>query len=384
MGILKAEPLKVRSWSSRSAAMAWRTYDFQLTTYAILLAVFGLVMAYSNSVSPTVSLSVDSPFVRGLMWAVIAAVVLGVTTAFDYRWLRSFAWPLYLVNIGLLAITLKFGAGTGDASGSSRWVSVFGFPFQFSELAKIIMIIVFAGYLTSRQKNIKSVGTLVGIALILTPPWILVLMQPDLGSSLVLVAIAAGMLFMSGASLLWMGTLVAGVIGAIPIVWSHLLGYQQARLLTLINGAASDPRANGYQAHQAELAVNAGGIFGKGLTNGTVPLPVKSTDFVWGVLSEELGLIGAIVVLSLFGLLLWRLLVCSWRSGDQFSMLVGCGLAAMILFQVCVNVGMVIGLVPVTGIPLPFISYGGASLVSLAAGLGIVQSANLRRHRPEW
>ncbi len=364
--------------------MAWRTYDFQLTTYAILLAVFGLVMAYSNSVSPTVSLSVDSPFVRGLMWAVIAAVVLGVTTAFDYRWLRSFAWPLYLVNIGLLAITLKFGAGTGDASGSSRWVSVFGFPFQFSELAKIIMIVVFAGYLTSRQKNIKSVGTLVGIAVILTPPWILVLMQPDLGSSLVLVAIAAGMLFMSGASLLWMGTLVAGVVGAIPIVWSHLLGYQQARLLTLINGAASDPRANGYQAHQAELAVNAGGIFGKGLTNGTVPLPVKSTDFVWGVLSEELGLIGAIVVLSLFGLLLWRLLVCSWRSGDQFSMLVGCGLAAMILFQVCVNVGMVIGLVPVTGIPLPFISYGGASLVSLAAGLGIVQSANLRRHRPEW
>jgi rod shape determining protein RodA len=384
MGILKAEPLKIRSWSSRTAALAWRTYDFQLTTYAVLLTVFGLVMAYSNSVSSTTSLSVDSPFVRGVMWAVIAGVVLGVTTAFDYRWLRSFAWPLYLVNIGLLAITLKLGSGTGDAGGSSRWISIFGFPFQFSEMAKIIMIIVFASYLASRQNKIKSVGTLVGMAVILTPPWILILMQPDLGSSLVLVAIAAGMLFMSGASLLWMGTLAAGVVGAIPLVWSHLIEYQQARLLTLINGAASDPRGNGYQVHQAEAAVQAGGLLGKGLTNGTVDLPVKTTDFVWGVLAEELGLIGAFVVLALFTLLLWRVLVCSWRSGDQFSMLVGCGLASMILFQVFVNVGMVTGMVPVTGIPLPFVTYGGASLVSLAAGLGILQSANLRRQRPEW
>ena len=384
MGILKAEPLKIRSWTSRTAALAWRTYDFQLTTYAVLLTVFGLVMAYSNSVSPTTSLSVDSPFVRGLMWAVMAGVVLAVTTAFDYKWLRSFAWPLYLVNFGLLAITLKLGTGTGEASGASRWITIFGFPFQFSELAKIIMIIVFAAFLTSRQNKIKSIGTLVGVVIILVPPWVLVLMQPDLGTSLVMVAIAAGMLFMSGASLLWMGTLAAGVLAAVPLVWSHLLDYQQARLLTLLNGSSADPRANGYQISQALSAVNAGGLWGKGLTNGTVILPVKSTDFVWGVLAEELGFVGAAVVLALFVLLLWRLLVSSWRSGDQFATLVGSGLAAMILFQVFVNVGMVIQLLPVTGIPLPFVSYGGASLVSLAAGIGIVQSANLRRERPEW
>jgi rod shape determining protein RodA len=384
MGILKAEPLKIRSWSSRSAALAWRTYDFQLTTYAVLLTVFGLVMAYSNSVSTTTALSVDSPFVRGLMWAVMAAVVLAVTTAFDYKWLRSFSWPVYLVNFALLLVTLRLGTGTGEASGSSRWITILGFPFQFSELAKIVMIVVFAAFLAGRQNRIKSMGTLVGVGLLLAPPWILVLMQPDLGTSLVLVAIAVGMLFMAGASLLWMGALTAGVLGAIPIVWNYLQGYQQARLLTLLNGASADPRANGYQISQALQAVNAGGLWGKGLTNGTVPLPVKTTDFVWGVLAEELGFVGAIVVLALFCLLLWRLLVCSWRSGDQFATLVGCGLASMIMFQVVVNVGMVIQLLPVTGIPLPFISYGGASLMSLAAGIGIVQSANLRRTRPEW
>jgi rod shape determining protein RodA len=384
MGILKAEPLKIRSWSSRTASFAWRTYDFQLTTYAVLLTVFGLVMAYSNSVSPTTSLSVDSPFVRGLMWAVMAGVVLALTTAFDYKWLRSFSWPVYLVNFALLAVTLKLGTGTGEATGSSRWITILGFPFQFSELAKIVMIIVFAAFLAGRQNRIKSMSTLVGVGLLLAPPWILVLMQPDLGTSLVLVAIAVGMLFMAGASLLWMGALTAGVLGAIPIVWNYLQGYQQARLLTLLNGASADPRANGYQISQSLQAVNAGGLWGKGLTNGTVPLPVKTTDFVWGVLSEELGFLGAIVVLALFCLFLWRLLVCSWRSGDQFATLVGCGLASMILFQVVVNVGMVIQLLPVTGIPLPFISYGGASLVSLAAGIGIVQSANLRRSRPEW
>ena len=166
-------------------------------------------------------------------------------------------------------------------------------------------------------------------------------------------------------------------------MWNSLRDYQQARLLTLFNPSA-DPNGAGYQLHQAQAAVNAGGVGGKGLTNGTVAVPVGTTDFVWGVLAEELGFIGSMVVLVLFVLLLWRLIVCSWRSPDRFAMLIGSGLATMLFFQVFVNVGMVVGLMPVTGIPLPFITYGGASLVSLAAGLGIIQSTNLRREKPEW
>jgi len=383
MSILRGETLKLRGWAPKAGWLAWRNYDFQLTTYAVLLTIFGLVMAYSNSVGSThESLSVGSPFVKSLMWGVIAAVVLGLTTVFDYRWLRSFAWPLYLVNIGLLVLTLRIGRSTGEAT-AARWVTIGDFQFQFSELAKIVMVIVFAAFLAHRERSAKSLWTILGTIMILVPPWVLVMLQPDLGTSLVLVALVAGMLFMSGASLLWMGTLLAGVAAAIPIVWASLRDYQQARLLTLFNPSA-DPKGAGYQVHQAETAVNAGGWGGKGLTNGTVSLPVQSTDFVWGVLAEELGFIGSMVVLILFVLLLWRLLICAWRAPDRFAMLIGTGLATMLLFQVLVNVGMVIGLVPVTGIPLPFITYGGASLVSLAAGLGIVQSTNLRREKPEW
>ncbi|HEY5473671.1 MAG TPA: FtsW/RodA/SpoVE family cell cycle protein [Candidatus Limnocylindrales bacterium] len=384
MNILRARTFMLRGWAPKAGWLAWRNYDFQLTTYAVLLTVFGLAMAYSNSVTTThAALSLGSPFVRSLMWAVIAAVVLGLTTVFDYKWFRSFAWPLYLVNIALLVFTLRFGSGTGEAS-AARWVKVGEFQFQFSELAKIIMIVVFAAYLTRRQPSIKSPWTIIGGLVILVPPWVLVMMQPDLGTSLVMVAVLSGLFFMSGASLFWMGTLVATVGAAIPFIWENFIrDYQKARLLSLLNPGA-DPKNAGYQIGQAQTAINIGGLGGKGLTNGTVDLPVKTTDFVWGVLAEELGFIGAVVVLLLFGLLLWRLLTCAWRSTDPFAMLIGCGLATMIFFQVLVNVGMVVGLAPVTGIPLPFISYGGASLVSLFAGLGTLQSTNLRRERPEW
>ena len=384
MTILRAQTLRLRGWAPKAGWLAWRNYDFQLTTYAVLLTTFGLAMAYSNTVGSThESVTINSPFVRSIMWGVIAVVVLALTTAFDYKWLRSFSWPLYLINIVLLVLTLRIGVGTGEAGTAARWVVIAGFQFQFSELAKMIMVVVFAAFLAERQDRIKSPWTILGVLCVLGPPWILVLMQPDLGTSLVLVATLAGLLFMSGASLLWLGTLSGTVVAAIPFVWSRMADYQQARILTVLNPWA-DPQGAGYQVIQAQTAVNAGGLAGKGLTNGAVSLPVSTTDFVWGVLAEELGFIGAIVVLILFTLLIWRLLVCSWRATEPFAMLLSAGMATMIFFQVVVNVGMVIGLVPVTGIPLPFVSYGGASLVSLAAGLGTLQSTNLRRERPEW
>jgi rod shape determining protein RodA len=384
MNIFRSEPMRVRSWAPKAASLTWRLYDFQLTTYAVLLLLFGLAMAYSNSVGAThTTLSPGSPFVRYLMWSVIAIVVFLIATIFDYRWLRTFAWPIYLLNVGLLIVTLRFGSSTGNAGTSARWIVIAGFQLQFSELAKILMIIVFAAFLAGREAKVKSVWTVIGAIIILVPPWILVMLQPDLGTSLVLVGTLAGMLFMSGVSLRWLGTLAAAVVGAIPFVWQRLVPYQQARLLALLN-QGQDPRGSGYQLIQAEHAVNAGGAWGKGLTNGTVLLPVQTTDFVWGVLAEELGFFGSMVVLALFVALMWRLLVCSWRSNDQFALLLGCGLASMMLFQVFVNVGMVLGLVPITGIPLPFITYGGASLVSVMGGLGVLQSTNLRREPPAW
>jgi rod shape determining protein RodA len=388
MSVLKSEDWKLRGWAPKAGWMSWRNYDYQLTIYAVLLTIFGLAMAYSNSVGPTHTLlTASSPFVKSMLWAVVAAVVLGLTTVLDYKWLRSFAWPMYLINIALLLITLRFGQGTGEAGTAGRWIVIGGqqgnIQLQFSELAKIVMVVVFAAYLADRQDKIKSLWTIVGGILIMLPPWILVLLQPDLGTSLVLVAELAGALFMSGASLLWLGTLAGTVLASFPIIWQNMAPYQQARLITLLNPGA-DPKGAGYQIGQAEAAIHSGGIPGKGLTNGNIHLPVETTDFVWGLLAEELGLIGAVVVLILFALMIWRLLLSAWRSNDEFSLLLGCGMATTLFFQVAVNVGMVSGVLPVTGIPLPFITYGGASLVTLAAGIGFIQSTNLRRERPQW
>ena len=216
--------------------------------------------------------------------------------------------------------------------------------------------------------------SIVGACLLVGPPLVLVMLQPDLGTSLVFGAILAGMLWMSGASLRWLIVLAVGVIAMVPIAWTYLLrDYQKARLTAFLN-ANPDIQGAGFQLHQAQIAVGAGGLIGKGLTNGTQTqgdlLPVQATDFVFATLAEELGFIGGIVMFVLFVLLLWRVLVAGWRSRDAFGTLFAAGVASMILFQLVVNVGMVLGVMPITGIPLPFVTHGGASLVSMAAGLG--------------
>jgi len=386
MRVMRAEPSRFADVTSRSVGAAWRSYDLQLTTYAGLLGAIGLVMAYTNSVEAGQSLLAGgTTFSRALMWSALAIVAFTIMTALDYRWLKTLAWPIYGVNLGLLVLTLVIGDGVG---GSARWVNVGPFTFQFSELAKILMITVLAAYLGNREGHLDSLSAILGACLLMAPTILLVMMQPDLGSSLVLASILAGMLFMSGASLRWLLAMAAGVLVAIPIAWTYVLrDYQQNRILSFLNPAA-DALGSRWQVTQSQIAIGAGGFLGTGLTNGTQSrgdfLPVQESDFVFAVLAQELGFIGAIVVFLLFSALIWRILSCAWRSRDPFGTLFGAGLASMLLFQVFVNVGMVIGILPVTGIPLPFISHGGASLVSIAIGLGVIQSVNIRQHRAEW
>ncbi|MBA2720725.1 MAG: rod shape-determining protein RodA [Chloroflexi bacterium] len=373
-------------WASRSIGAAWRAFDLQLAAYAALLAILGLVMAYTNSVEQGQEvLTGGTTFVRGLMWTGIAMIVFIVATAFDYKWLKTFAWPLYGAQVGLLALTLAIGGGVG---GSSRWIALGPFDFQFSEIAKILMIVVLANYLGSRQGRLGSLPSILGACVLVGPPWLLVMLQPDLGTSLVLLAILGGMLFMSGASLRWMVALLAGVLATLPFIWTYVLRDYQKQRLTAFLDPSTDIQGAGYQLYQSQIAVGSGGWLGKGLTNGTQNqldfLPVQESDFVGAIYFEELGFVGAIVLLLLFGALIWRLLVSGWRSKDPFGMMFAGGLAAMILFQLFVNLGMVIGIMPITGIPLPFVSHGGSSLISLAVGLGIVQSINIRQTRAEW
>jgi rod shape determining protein RodA len=376
----------VANWANSKVGAVWRAFDLQLATYAALLMGFGLVMAYSNSATAGAdALGGGSVFQRGLVWAALALVVFIVATAFDYHWLKTFTWPIYAFQLGLLLVTLAIGTGIG---GSSRWVTILGLQFQFSEIAKILMIIVLASYLGARKGRLDSLWSILGACVLVGPPLLLVLLQPDLGTSLVFAAILAGMLFMSGASLRWLSVLTGAAIASMPFIWTYVLrDYQKGRLTAFLD-PLGDLQGAGYQLYQAQIAVGSGGWFGKGLTNGTQNaldfLPVQNTDFVFAILAEELGFVGALVVVGLFVALLWRVLAAAWRSKDPFGTLFGCGVAAMVLFQVLVNVGMVIGIMPITGIPLPFVTHGGASLISLAAGLGILESINIRQGRAEW
>lgn len=380
MGTLRLEPARIGGLSSRAVTNVWGVFDFQLALYAFALVVLGLLMAFTNSDGPP--LAAGSLFTRGLMWLALAIVLFTVMASIDYHWLRTFVVPLYVVNLALLVATLAIGSGVG---GVSRWVSIGPFQLQFSEFAKIVMAIVLASWIASRPGKVGRLSTLLGAAFVAGPPLLLVLIQPDLGTSLVFGAIGFGTLFVSGASLRWMGLGLAGLIAALPLIWSEVLkDYQKQRLVSFLDPGA-DPLGSGFQLLQSQIAVGTGGLFGKGLTNGSTGqdyLPVSATDFVFARLGEELGFVGGVVMLTIFAALLWRVMRIGWRSRDLFGLAFAGGIGAMLLFQLLVNVGMVLGIMPITGIPLPFVTHGGSSLLSIAIGLGILQSIAMRQGRP--
>jgi rod shape determining protein RodA len=363
-------------------ARDWRYFDLQLLLYVVLLITVGVVMGYSaafNDPSPSPGMSQT---VKTLIWAAIGFTLFFVVASVDYHWLRTLALPIYLVVLGLLVVTMVAGR---NLFGAQMSVTVAGLDFQFSEVSKVLMIAVLAAFLAGRRQRIGRLSTILGAGALMAIPTLLVFLQPDLGTALVFVGILLGMLFMSGASLGWMGLMAAAVIGAAPVVVGLLHDYQRARLFCFLDPYA-DAQGACYQLVQALNAVGSGGWFGRGLTVGGEDqrgyIPVQSTDFIFTVVAEDLGFIGGAVVLALFGLLVWRILVIGWRARDGFGMMIAAGLASMILFQLLVNVGMVVGVMPVTGIPLPFITYGGSSLISLLFGMGILQSIRMRSHKP--
>lgn len=360
----------------------WRHFDLQLLLYVVLLITVGIVMGYSaafNDPTPSPGMSQTA---KTLIWAGIGFTLFFVAASVDYHWLRTLATPIYLVVLGLLALTMFAGR---NLFGAQMSVTIAGLDFQFSEVAKVLMIAVLAAFLAGRRERVGRLSTIVIAGALMAVPTLLVFLQPDLGTALVFVAILLGMLFMAGASLGWMGLMAAGVVAVAPFVVAQLHEYQRARLFCFLDPYA-DAQGACYQLVQALNAVGSGGWFGRGLTVGGEDqrgyIPVQSTDFIFTVVAEDLGFVGGLVVLALFGLLLWRILAIGWRAQDAFGMMIAVGLASMILFQVLVNVGMVIGVMPVTGVPLPFITYGGSSLISLLFGLGILQSVRMRSYKP--
>ncbi|HYM52333.1 MAG TPA: rod shape-determining protein RodA [Candidatus Dormibacteraeota bacterium] len=362
----------------------WRAFDLQLFLYLLLLIAFGLVMGYSASYSDTTQGGGLSQSVRTLIWTVIGLMIFFVAASVDYHWLQTLTAPIYLVVLGLLTLTLAIGT---TLFGAQLSITVAGLDFQFSEVGKVLMIVVLASYLSGRREKIGRLSTIIGAGVLMAIPTALVILQPDLGTALVFVGILIGMLFLSGASIGWMGLFAGAVVAAAPIVVQSLQEYQRQRLFCFLDPYA-DPQDACYQLVQALNAVGSGGLFGQGLTAGRQNqlgfLPVQSTDFIFTVVAEELGFVGGAILLGLFALLIWRILVIGWGARDSLGGMVAVGLASLLLCQIMVNIGMVLGIMPVTGIPLPFITYGGSSMISLLFGMGILESVRMQSRKPTF
>ncbi|MFM9128252.1 MAG: FtsW/RodA/SpoVE family cell cycle protein [Candidatus Limnocylindrus sp.] len=348
--------------------------DWIAAAAVALLALVGVVMAWLNARSYGQELLTPSSLlVRSLTWTVLSIAVYAVTTLVNWRWVRTFAWPLYAANILLLIVTLIYGV---DSGGNNRAIAIFGFAIQSSELSKILTLVAISTALTRADRGSGGLQDLVTAGAIVVPPFVLVVAQPDLGTSLVLVAALFGALYLAGVATRWVAALASAVSAGAILAWVVLLAeYQKERLLAFIDPNA-DPAGPKYQLLRSLDAIRGGGLFGAGADGTSIltPLPVQESDFVFAALVRAFGAVGGLVVIVLLAILVGRLVWYSWNSSDEFGVIFAGGMATVVLFQTFVNIGMNLGVAPITGITLPFVSYGGASAVSLAFGLALVQS----------
>jgi len=354
----------------------WRQFDWLLLLAIVILSIFGVVMINSAVQGDPELLGFPK---RQTFYLAIGLVLMFITAAFNYRLLRTLTIPFYIFVLGLLAIVGTIGQ---SIFGAQSWINFFGlFPIQPSELAKVALALALGSYLATNQERIGDLRVVFTGLLIIAPIFVLVALQPDLGTAIVLAVEAAAIFFVAGLRLRHMlAAILLGVLSA-PLAWSMLAEHQPTRILIFI-----DPTANPdayFNVKQALVGVGSGGLLGKGYGQGTQSqlhfLRVRHTDFIFSVIAEELGFVGATLLLLLLFFIIWRL----WRIADQaedaFGKLLVTGLTTVILFQTLVVVGMNMGLLPVTGLPLPFVSYGGNAMLSLMLFIGLTQSVAMRR-----
>jgi rod shape determining protein RodA len=400
--------------------MIRRTFaDTPLVLVALLLTAFGIATVYSAGQTDVPITAVQGAWIRQLQWLVIGLVAFAVTTRFSVRFLEWAAVPAYAIAVILLAVTLVIGTGAGTAQSMKGWISLGGMRLQPAEFAKLAVVLMLAKVLASYRMTPRNLLELVKPAVVVLVPWGLVMAQPDLGTGMVFVGLFFIMLFWAGVSgtllllaasplislvlagstglwsvwfilvlvVVWfykpyvvegVGIVLANVMMGVaaPIIWYRVLKpHQQARLLVFLD-PSSDPKASGYQVLQSRIAIGSGGWTGKGFTQGSQKrlafLPEQHTDFIWAVLGEELGFLGVSAALTLFLMLFLRVIRAATRASDSFASLVALGLAGSWFVHVIVNVGMTINLMPITGIPLPFFSYGGSFLLACWIAMGML------------
>jgi rod shape determining protein RodA len=350
----------------------WRLLDPMLLLVSLALSIFGICAVYvaGTDAREAYAMNQGFGFVVGLAGAIPLALI-------DYRVWQRFLRPIYGVVLALLLTVTLIGV---DAGGATRWIAVGPVQVQPSEFAKLLMVVVLAGYFA--EKPVGEQGVFLKALGILAIPGFLVFMQPDLGTALVFGAVFVVMAYVAGARPIQLGgILAAAAVSAVLAVKLHILEpYQVARLTAFMN-----PHGNtdeGYQVAQSKVAIGSGGLTGKGLDAQTLSnlgfLPEDHTDFIFSNLAERVGFVGSLALILLFFFLIWRILHVATISRDRFGVLIAVGVATIFLFHVLVNIGMTMGIMPVTGIPLPFISYGRSSLVVSIVSLGLLQSIAMR------
>ncbi len=363
-----------------------RRFDPWLLAAAAGLLAYGLVMIWSAAASGnTPDDPLESPVARQLLFGLAGLALFFLVCFVDYRLFGHLAETFYAVTIALLVLVLLVGDAT---YGARRWINFGPIPVQPSELAKLTLILTLAKIFTVYQEQVRSLRVF-GLSLGATLPFLaLVYAQPDLGTDLILGAIWFGMAVMAGVRLRYLLGLAALGIASAPLAFRYLLrDYMRERLMVFFNPML-DPLGAGYNVRQSEISVGSGGLFGRGLGQGSQTqlnfLRVQYTDFIFSVIGEELGFVGAMVLFGLFILLLFRGIRAGMLAGDDFGRLVATGIVVQIFSQAFINIGANSRLLPVTGIPLPLISYGGSSLLTTLLSLGLLESIVMRHKRLEF
>lgn len=356
-----------------------KNFDYLLFLITLSICIFGLVVL-NSAVS-----SLSGTYIRNQVIATILGfVVILVLMFLDIDFLKKLQWPFYIISVVLLALTLKFGHG--DSSGARAWLKIGVFSFQPSEFVKIMMTISVASFIDKRKATISRPLTLLQILIYAGIPILLVFKQPDLGTAMVMAFMLVIMLFVAGLDIKYfLGTLVLAVIGA-PLAYTHLDDFQKNRIINFLDPSNTD--SSNDQMRYGRIAIGSGGLNGRGYKKGPLSqngfVPEVHTDFIFAILVEELGFIGGTALILLYALLIWRMLKIAKNTNSTFSALIVMGFTAMIFVHIFENIGMTIGLMPVTGIPLPLMSYGGTFQLVVLVAIGISLSVGVQRQQLDF
>lgn len=358
-----------------------RKLDFTLIAVSVLIVGISLIIIGSATHVNTPSEDRYWYVQRQGIFAVLNCLLIFFMLHFDYKNLKQYGNHLYVFNLIILLAVILFGK---VAMGAQRWIEIGPISLQPSEFSKIIMIISLAALLDQKIGKLNTFRDLLPVAAYVGLPFLLVMRQPDLGTSLVFMAILLGMTFIAGINLRILMILFGAGLAFLPIFWHFLKDYQKMRIMVFMDPNV-DPLGSGYHIIQSKIAIGSGMLFGKGLFGGTQSqlnfLPENHTDFIFAVVGEELGFIGAAFLLILYLVLLYRGVKIASEAGDSFGSLLATGITSMLTFHVLVNIGMTAGIMPVTGIPLPLMSYGVSSLTTNLLAIGILLNIHMRRQK---